>query len=506
MIFDASQLPKPLALEADLCVVGSGAGGAMVAKTAAEAGMRVIVLEAGPFLSPADMTQREEEMFPRLLWEAGNRMTADRGIRVLQGRAVGGSTVHNLNLCKRIPRTLLQRWTAAGRLGSLDSGTWDALYTDVERMLGVSGIPPALRNRNNRLLEQGCKALGYRGGPVQHNRSGCIGSGFCELGCAYDAKNNAAKVLIPAAVAAGAEVVTQCQAVRVVLRGNAAVGVEAVSLDPERQWPLGRVEVEAPRVCLSGSATATAAILLRSRCPDPGDEVGKRLRLHPAVVVAGEFEAPVRAWQGIPQAYECTEFLDFDPGSERRIWIVPAVAHPAGVASMLPGHGALHREFMTRYAHLGALTAVLHDDSHGRVSPDGDLNQRIDYWPSRADRRQLAMGLSACARLLFAAGARKVLVPTTPPRVLTDPGHAQVLARLELTPGYVDLAAAHPMGTVPMGDDPSQAAVGSHGQHHHVEGLWVADGSLFPGSIGVPPQLSIYALGLRVGRAIAQGS
>jgi choline dehydrogenase-like flavoprotein len=159
---------------------------------------------------------------------------------------------------------------------------------------------------------------------------------------------------------------------------------------------------------------------------------------------------------------------------------------------------------MKRYAHLAVLTAMIHDRTAGRVRPDGDLRLSIEYWPDEADRRELVLGLSACARLLFAAGARRVFVPGHPPRVYERGASLADLDSLELTPGSMDVTAVHPMGSVPMGEVPS-AAVDSEGRHREVRGLWIADGSLFPSSIGVPPQLSIYALGMHVGRAIARG-
>ena len=504
MIYDASTLPLPLRLRADLCVVGSGAGGAMAAMTAAEAGLSVIVLEAGEFLTPADMVQREEEMLPRLYWDSGGRTTADRAVRIHQGRGVGGSTLHNLNLCKRIPASIRARWATERGLSHLPPATWDALYTEVEALLSVSDVSPDRHNRHNRLLEAGVRALGWAGGPLRHNRTGCVGSGFCEIGCAYDAKNNAAKVLVPRAVKAGADIVARCQAIRVRHAGGAVQGVDAVALDPRTRQPIGSVVVDAPRVCLSGSATATPALLLRLGVPDPGGETGNHLHLHPALVVAGDFDEPVRAWEGIPQTYECTELLQLDRDDGHRVWIVPAFAHPVGTATLVPGHGAPHRARMERYAHLAVLTAMVHDRTSGRVRPDGDLGLSIDYWPDADDRRELMLGLSACARLLFAAGARRVFVPGHPARVHERADGLAALEATPFTPGSLDVTAVHPMGSVPMGDAPT-AAVDSEGRHHHVRGLWVADGSLFPSSIGVPPQLSIYAMGLHVGRAIARG-
>ncbi|EYF03364.1 GMC family oxidoreductase N-terminal domain-containing protein [Chondromyces apiculatus] len=504
MIYDAGTLALPLHLKADLCVVGSGAGGAMVAMVAAEAGMKVVLLEAGEFLTPADMVQREEVMLPRLYWEAGGRTTADRAVHIHQGKGVGGSTLHNLNLCKRIPASIRARWAAERRLERLPVEAWDALYAEVEALLEVKEVPPGLWNRHNRLLEAGCKALGWRGGGVAHNRTGCVGSGFCEVGCAYDAKNNAVKVLVPRAVKAGAEILARCQAVLVRHEGGRVSGVSAVGLEPGTNRPLGEVTIDAPRVCVAGSATATPALLLRSEVPDPGGETGKRLRIHPALVAAGEFDEPVRAWEGIPQTYECTELLDLEREDGPRAWIIPAFAHPVGTATLLPGHGEMHRSLMRKYAHLAAFTAMIHDHTAGEVQPDGDLGLRIDYWPDAADRQELCRGLHGCAALLFAAGARRVIVPSRPTRIYERGDSIEELKTLTLTRGAMDVTAVHPMASVPMGDDPAVAAVSSEGKHHHLGGLWVGDGSLFPTSIGVPPQLSIYAMGLHVGRAIAR--
>ncbi len=511
MIFDAARLPHPLTVRADLCVIGSGAGGAAAATVAAEAGLRVVLLEAGEAVLPGQMNQREEDMLPRLLVANGGQTTADRGVQILQGRALGGSTIHNINLCKRIPTSLLAEWARDRRLAHLPVAAWAALYDEVEALLEVSVVPRERWNRHNLLLERGLHALGWAGGGLAHNRTGCVGSGFCLVGCAYDAKNNALKVLVPRAVGAGAQILTRCRAVTIDHDGRAVRGVDAVALDPVTRAPIGRVRIDAPRVCVSASATGTPALLRRSRVPAPDGAVGDTLRVHPALVAAGEFDEPVRAWEGIPQTIECTEFLDLEaahaPGGAERVglrtWIVPAFAHPVGTATLMPGAGAAHRALMSRYAHLGVLTAMIHDLTPGRVRPRGQ-GVRIDLWPNAADRRELVFGLVQCVRLLFAAGARRVHVPFDPPWTFAPGDSLERLERLALRRGMLDITAVHPMSSVPMGDDPAVAAVDSQGRHHRVRGLWVADGSLFPTSIGAPPQLSIYALGLHVGRAIAR--
>ncbi|RLB41575.1 MAG: hypothetical protein DRH30_06550, partial [Deltaproteobacteria bacterium] len=413
------------------------------------------------------------------------------------------STLHNLNLIKRIPEAIRVEWTRTRGLSHLPASRWTALYEELEQLLRVTAVPREQWNRHNLLLEKACSELGWKGGGLSHNRSGCLGSGFCEVGCRYNAKNNAFKVLLPRLLAAGGEVLSNCVAVRVVHEGGAARGVEAVAIDPVTRQVVGEVEITAKRVCLSASATGTAALLLRSDVRDPSGETGNTLRIHPAVIAAGDFEEPVKAWEGIPQTYECTEFLELDKPDGHRVWVLPAFAHPVGTATMIPGHGATHRALMERYAHLGVLTAMIHDLTPGKVRPKGKLGLSIEYWPDEADRAELSLGLWASAKALFAAGAKRVLIPLRVPRVLEPGDDLEWLKTMPIEKGELDVVAVHPMSSVPMGDDPRRAPVGSDGKHHHLQNLWVADGSLFPSSIGVPPQLSIYAMGLHVGRSLS---
>lgn len=491
-------------LRADVVIVGTGAGGGMLARELARAGLEVIALEMGPHLRTADFNMREDQMLEALFQERGARATADGAVRVLQGCGVGGSTVHNTNLCKRTPEPILDDWARAHAVSGCSPAELAPLFAATEAELNVQRMGPAQLNRHNALFREGVEALGWAGGYLAHNRNAhCVGSGFCELGCPFNGKENALKVLIPAALEAGATVYSDARVERVLTSGGRASGVRGSFLDAAGA-PVGSFEVAARAVCLAGSAVGSAALHLASGLDDPSGQAGRNLRLHPSAVVAGVFPQPVHAWQGVPQSYECTEFLDLTPGSQKRVWLVPGFAHPIGVATMIPGFGRAHLETMREFPRLAAVIALVHDESAGRVRLSGD-RIRIDYEPDAGDRAQLALGLREAARLLLAAGAEKVVVPyEADPLTLTDPGQlAQVDAR-GVPAGSIGLTAVHPMGTLRMGDDPTRAVVDSRGEHHAVPGLFVADGSLFPTSLGVPPQLSIYTFARQVAPRVVE--
>jgi choline dehydrogenase-like flavoprotein len=490
-------LRRDVRLDVDAVVIGTGAGGSIALRELARAGLDAVALEQGPHLTPRDFDQREDHMIPRLFHDAGGRATHDMAIRVLQGRGVGGSTVHNTNLCKRTPDPILDRWARRYGVVGAAPGEMQPAFEAVERDLSVSEISAAMRNANNEVLRRGCATLGWRGAPLAHNRVGCAQSGFCELGCAYDAKQNALKVVLPQAVAAGARVYADVEAVRVLHDGERVTGVQAVARDAEGR-ALAWVGVRARVVVLAASAVESAALARKSGLPDPYGRLGRGLRLHPGGVVAGWFDEEIAGWRGIPQSYECTEHLSFEEGSDARVWIVAAFAHPVGAAAMLPGFGAAHMRAMRAYPHLAVLTAMVHDETSGEVDVDDDARPVLRYAMSEPDRRQLAKGLSACARILLAAGAREVIIPAAAPMRVASVAELEALDLTVIRPHGVPLTAVHPMGTMCLGEDPRTSVVRSTGEHHQLRGLFVADGSLFPTSLGVPPQISIYAFALHL--------
>jgi choline dehydrogenase-like flavoprotein len=224
----------------DVIVVGSGAGGAMFAKEAARLGLSVLVLEAGSHHLPGQMNQREGDMLPRLFYDAGGRCTDDGAVMILHGIGIGGSTVHNTNLCKRAPDEVLRKWVTEYGCASWTPEQLAEDYAAVESELHVSPLRADDENRNNAIMRRGVESLGWRGSLLAHNRIGCQRSGFCELGCAYNAKENAAKIVLPEALRLGAQIFCDVRVQQVRHDGKKSEGRGA-------RWGSGKMVVTATR-------------------------------------------------------------------------------------------------------------------------------------------------------------------------------------------------------------------------------------------------------------------
>lgn len=467
-------------LSADAVVVGLGAGGGMALRTLAESGIDVIGLELGEDLPIEHRTAREDQMIPRLFAEGGARSTDDMGISIIQGKGIGGSTLHNTNLIGRINDETTQAWTSLGLGETLRE--LDQSYALAERLLHVSTVDDDQVNRNNQIFWDGAHALGWEVHRMKHNRVACKGSGMCTLGCPNNAKRTTANVLVPDALAAGARVFENARASKIIVQRGRVCGVDVA----------GYGVIKTGRVFLAGSAMGSPALAIASGLGD--GQTGSNLHLHPGTTVAGRFEEPVEGWLGIPQSVSSDQFLD------QGAWLVPGFAHPGAASMFVPGFGSSHHETMTNYAHLAAVIIMLHDTSTGRVRPGTDDVVHSTYALNRRDRRALELGIRRAASLLLAAGAVEVFLPSFPPVTVRSEREVEA-AKISIGLMSPALTSVHPMSTMPMGISRRKSVTNPWGAHWNVRGLHVADTSLFPTSIGGPPQLTAYALGDLVARA-----
>jgi len=494
--------PDDLSLRADVCVIGSGAGGAVAAAELAEAGLSVVVLEQGPHWTRADFTQREDEMLPRLFEQSGMRQTRDGGIAVLQGRCIGGSTVHNLCYAFRTPEPILAMWRDEHALPELTRDAMQPCFERVEQGLKVKPIREDEINALNRLIRRGTEALGWSGFVTRHNREGCVQAGYCILGCSYDAKQSMLVTYVPRAERAGAHIYADAQVERIEIEAGRARRVHVRAAGGGR----ARARVDARAVVLSAGAVGSPDLLLRSRIANRSGQIGRNLHLHPSVMAAGLFDEEIHAYRGIPQSYYVDQFIDLARDPHRGYVLMPITGFPVLTAINLPGFGRDHFRFLREYARTAALLVLLHDRSAGSVEPGPSLARpRIEYALDADDQRQLAEGLAHACQLLFAAGARQVVVPYLDDPLVLGPGDdLAAIARRGVRQGEIPIASTHPQSTCRMGGDPRESVVNAFGESHEVRGLFVADMSVFPTSLGAPPQITTAALADRTAHHIVE--
>lgn len=500
MIFEGSAVPKG-AVDCQAVVVGSGAAGAVIAKELSEAGIDVVLLEAGANHTPErDFDQREDHMMHSLFYEQGGRTTSDLGVTVVHGRGLGGSTVHNICLCVRPEKAILERW--AEEFG-VEGMSYDELAPSVDRVWKNLGINPMLEsqmNPNNRKVKEGADKLGWKGFIPHHNRIQCLETGFCELGCTYNRKQSMLITYVPKAESNGARIFTDCQADRVLAENGRAVGVEASVLDRATGKPMYTVTVRAKTVVLSGGAIMSPALLLKSDLANSSGLVGKTLHLHPSSPVAGLFDEAIEGWRGIPQTYIVDEFAAFYKNGYGGYVIIPVFAHPGGSAVMSPGWGGEHAAIMHDYGRMSAAVPMIHDETVGTVSVKSNGKIDLAYWPEAEDQKWFMHGIRKTAEMYFAAGAKEVMLPYSPKVVVRSPKELDVIERLGVQKYGISIASVHPQGSVRMSRDPKKGVVDSHCETHDVKNLFVCDTSVFPTSLGTPPMVPTASIATHTAR------
>lgn len=488
---------RDLEISADACVIGTGAGGAVLASELAEAGYSVVMLEKGGYHTRKAFNQQEKDMMPLLFEEGGARTTKDGGITVLHGTSVGGSTTVNWAICFDPPDAILRDWSEAHGLEGLRPEDLRPSLAKVRRILNVQPIPPEAVPRNGQLLLDGARKLGMKGGIFEHNRTQCLSSGFCILGCSYDRKQSMLVTYVPRAIHFGARLLPNAEATEFVREGDRITAVRGILTNPQT-GAQHRVTVSARVFSVSGGAVSTPVLLQKNGLGNA--RVGENLTLHPTTAAVGLFDEPVRAYQGI---HFTTYVADLEPEG---ILIESVFAYPGLMGSNLYRWGERAVESMALYDRMAAAIVLLHDDGRGRVKADRWGLPEIDYWMNAKDQAKFRTGLKALARIYLAAGAREVLVPHAEGFVIRSEGDLHHIDRMPIEPNRMAVFSAHQMGTAAMGSDPATSATDSWGKLHGTENLFVCDGSLFPTSLGVNPQITIAALGDRTSRYLVTNS
>jgi choline dehydrogenase-like flavoprotein len=488
-------------LEADVCIVGSGAGGAILAYELVSRGRDVLMLERGPYVPPPEFTEDEVAMIGRLYGDGLMQQSSDFRFTVLQGSCVGGSTTVNNAVCFEPPPPVLERWNGPDLDAGLDLGRLGESVKQVSEFLRVQRqTPDAILNPSFPRFVDGATRSGHSPGQldvaaVRANIEGCLGSGYCNMGCRWGKKLSMLETALPWAqerYPGKLRIVPECEVERL----RTLSGKPPRILDARARLRSGaRISVRADSYVLSAGAVGSSYILLRSGI-GPGLPVGKHLCFNMGAPITAQFKDPQHAYAGlqishygVPKAPEGFVF---------ETWFNPPVAQ----ALNMPGWFEDHFEHMERYDHLAAVGVLVGTKTNARVREALTGGPDIDYTPDKEDLAKLARGLRILAESLFADDAERVMLNTWEGDVF-ERGDLDRLEQVAADGSRMTLGTGHPQGGNAISRDPKKGVVAPDFKVHGYENLYVCDASVFPSSLTVNPQLTVMSLAHYAAEGIA---
>ncbi|HEY1592210.1 MAG TPA: GMC family oxidoreductase [Solirubrobacteraceae bacterium] len=479
----------------DVVVVGSGAGGGVVAGELADRGRRALLLEAGPHKTAADYMRWEAWANHELWWPPAFAEPPGENqppLIIFRGRSVGGTTAINTKVALRPDAEDYAKWhEASGLLGRDGKPFAEAEmaphFERIERRLGV-------RERSDwqqciKTVVPGFEALGAELEPVlSYTDENCMRCGSCLQGCPTNAGKSTLNTYIHPPWARGRLELRADSTVQRVLiddRGDGlrATGVEYVDSD-------GRTQVVAAEVVVvAAGALGSPGLLLRSGVREAADGspsselIGRHLGFHPARLVEGLFDEIQDAHMVYPISAHCMKFRhDADGG-----FVVEAstVQDPIGFATALcdergmPLWGDELVEALRSYRYFTGVLTMVSDENHGTAWVDEAGTDRYSYDFSETERRRNEESLRFATEVLSAAGAKRVF--------------------------HTDVLSTHIQGGCRMGSDPLRSVVDANGESHDVKRLFVGDSSVFPRTPAVNPSLTIMAMASRLADHLDRG-
>jgi choline dehydrogenase-like flavoprotein len=502
--------PKPFgtatALEADVCILGSGAGGSVMAGVLSEAGLKVVVLEAGGYFDDADFTQLELAAYQSMYWRGGPTPTADMNVSLQAGFCLGGATVINWTNSLRTPPWVREQWEHEFGLEGLAGADFERHLDAVWRRLSVNDRCSELNGPQQR-MQAGAEKLGWQFALANRNtdeeRYSFDTAGYMGFGDQSGAKRSTAKTYLQDAHDRGAVLLTRCWAERVLVENGRAAGAEAVWTDPGT-GRTAELIVRAPQVVVACGSLESPALLLRSGIGGPA--VGQYLRLHPCTATIGYYAEDLEAWRGAPHAGLVHQFENLADGHG---FLIEGAQYTTALgASAVPIVGEPHKQLMSRFRHGGTLIALLRDRGHGRVTID-HAGMAVPWYTltDELDVRNTHRGIEAQLRLHEAGGAQQILAAAAGAPLWRWGDDLDAFAakvkRIPLQAGGWRLFSAHQMGTCRLGSDPRTSVAGPWGELHDVSGVWIGDASAFPTASGVNPMITNMALAHRNAQAVA---
>ena len=482
-----NRLDRNRKIRTQVVVIGTGAGGAVVAAELAQAGIDVVMVEAGRVFDAEEMG-RDPAWALREMYQDGGTTIAlgSPSIPIPLGKTVGGTTTINSGTCFRLPERVLKKWESLGL--PIDRDALNRHFSHVETRISVKPVPPSLLGGSSAVIARGAEAMGLSHGPLSRNIDGCEQSGVCAFGCPRNAKQSMNITYVPDALHAGATLYSRTRATQVLKKGGRAVGILA-------QNGNHTLEINADAVVSSCGAITGVPFLqqagIRSR------HLGRHLSIHPGTKIVAVMPEDVDGWADTPQGYGIYDF------AEDGLMFEGAFVPPEYTAIALPFVGRKFTEVMENYRRLAVFGFLVSDAPSGRVWRGVGGKPIISYWMPKSDLERVRLGLRTLSKVFFAAGATRIYLPVA---------HAEEQLSLEsalnaldapLDPLGLEMAAFHPLGTARMATSKRDGVIRPDLETWEIPGLHVVDGSIFPSSLGVNPQLSIMAYATAAAENIA---
>ena len=497
-IIEGKEIREAVRENADVCVIGSGAGGAVIAKELAERGARVIVLEEGGAFFRRHFTGVIKESMATLYRNFGLDTSAGiPSVVVPTGKCLGGTTVINMGTCFRTPAKVLEEWKAQG-LPGYSEAELAPYYDRVEKIANVQEVKPEIMGRNGEIIAEGARRLGLHPRPLRRNVSDdCKGCGNCAYGCLEDAKQAMILNYIPMALAAGATFYCDTRAETIIHDERCISGISAKVVDRETGDFRHHAEISADVVVVAAGALNTPALLLKNKLANRSGQVGRNLKIHLCARVLGIFDEVIDAHHGVCQSLYIDDYLD------QGIMLEATFTGPSTQLPGLPGFGRELWELVAAYGHMASIGVMVSDTSTGRVRADARGNPILSYNVNPEDAETIKKAAMISARILFAAGAKKVILTGYGQPALQSMAEVEKLQDRKAHATDLGLMAFHPMGTCRMGVHRKSSVVDANLETHDLRNLFVADASVFPASLGVNPQETIWAVATKCADYIA---
>ncbi|MFO0746701.1 MAG: GMC family oxidoreductase [Myxococcota bacterium] len=485
--------------EADVVVVGTGAGGAVIGTELAEAGLNVLFVEEGSYIPTASFNPYMTESIPRMYRDAGTTaVLGTPNIPYIEGRVLGGTTVINGGMAYRAPDHILDGWAKSMGDPSLGAAGMDGVFAAVEKNIAANFQSEASIGDDNRIMALGAEKLGWKSEINRRNQTDCVGSNNCIFGCPTGAKQSTLVSYLPRAIRAGARCLTELRVTSLVIEGGRCVGVVARTYDPATRKPGRQVTVRGKAVVIACGAIHTPFLLQKHRLGRPSRQLGKHLLLHPNAKVIAVYPFDTYAWKGVSQWTQVREFHD------EGVLFAENMIPPSAMAASLPWHGRENLALLERYNQM-VTTGVLVEDSTTGVVQRSALGMPVArYDITDGDFDRFVRGVARLSELHFAMGAETVLLPYRSHHIAHSMDEVRAVTTANIRKRDIELFTVHLMGTARMGARAEASVVDLDGEMWDLPGCYVADASIFPTAIGVNPQMTIMALATRIARRMAE--